>query len=305
MDLYRDDEVGFWKLEASDEEWELKPDYIKALPLYLNGLDSIFARAQQQDEAQLILSLLGIKGMQAEGWDPYDTTVDAIRAATRLHNETEDRLAAWHLSLWVYGHIVEAAAPYDLLANLINVAKGGRAGMSPFESEGGRLLSPGRKLELIGRGAEEIGNQAARPLLSAIWHRELRNGVFHADYTIHGSEIRLVGDGEVLSMEEFGALSGRAHGYHDAMIGLRRYYRGLYTEPKIVPAGPIAPGQNLTIVVREGYGAVGIKDALTPAERAAGGIPFRYVRLFPDEMALINADPELVLLPARPEPEES
>ncbi|MFL5832693.1 MAG: hypothetical protein ACJ76B_01760 [Solirubrobacterales bacterium] len=304
MDLYRDDEVGFWKLEATDEEWNLKPDYIRALPLYLNGLDSLFARAQQQDEAQLILSLLGIKGLQAAGWDPYDTTIDAIRAATRLHNETEDRVAAWHLSLWVYGHIVEAATPYDLLANLIHVAKGGQARMAPFSSEGGRLLSPGRKLELIGLGAEEIGNQAARALLAAIWHRQLRNGVFHADYTIHGSEIRLVGDGEVLTLEEFAAFSGRAHGYHDAMIGLRRYYRSLYTEPKIVPAGPISPGQNLTIIVRGGYGAVGIKDALTPAERAAGGIPFRYARLFPDEMAMINADPELALLPARPEPEK-
>lgn len=303
MELYRDDEVGFWKLEATDEEWKLKPDYIRALPLYLNGLDSIFARAQLQDEAQLILSLLGIKGLQTAGWDPYETTIDAIQAATRLHNETDDRVAAWHLALWVYGHIVEAAAPYDLLANLISVAKGGEAGMFPFASESGRLLSPGRKLELIGLGAEEIGNQAARPLLAAIWHRQLRNGVFHADYTIHGSEIRLVGDGAVLPVDEFAALSGRAHGYHDAMINLRRYYRSLYTEPKIVPAGPIAPGQNLTIIVREGYGAVGIRDAFTPAERAAGGIPFRYARLFPDEMALIDADPELALLPARPESE--
>jgi|GEM_PF-4376710 len=36
----------------------------------------------------------------------------------------------------------------------------------------------------------------------------------------------------------------------------------------------------------------------------AAGIPLHYARLFPDEMAL-NADPELALLPARPEPEES
>lgn len=89
------------------------------------------------------------------------------------------------------------------------------------------------------------------------------------------------------------------------MIGLRRFYSDLYAEPKIVTAGPIASDENLTIVVREGYGAVGLKDALTPAKRAARRNPVRYARLFPDEMALIDADPELALLPARPDPEES
>ena len=70
MELYRDDKVGFWKLDASEEEREQKPDYLDALPRYLNGLDSIFAKAMERDEAQLILSLLGIRGMQTEGWDP-------------------------------------------------------------------------------------------------------------------------------------------------------------------------------------------------------------------------------------------
>lgn len=104
VELYRDDEVSFWRLDATDEEWELKPDYVKALPLYLNGLDSIFAGAREQDEAQLILSLLGIKGLQAAGWDAYDTTIDAIRAVTRLYNETEDRIALAPLALGLRPH---------------------------------------------------------------------------------------------------------------------------------------------------------------------------------------------------------
>lgn len=68
MELFRD-EVGFWKLEASEEERGLKPDYLAALPQYLNGLDSIFAKAQEREEAQLILSLLGVRGVQTDGWD--------------------------------------------------------------------------------------------------------------------------------------------------------------------------------------------------------------------------------------------
>ncbi len=306
MDLYRDDKIGVWKVEASAEELEQKPDYLDALPRYLTGFDPIFAKAMERDEAQLILSLLGIRGMQAGGWEPYDTTVDAITATTRLHNETDDRLAARHLSLWIYGHIVEAAAPYELLANLIKVAQGERARITWLPDERGRALSPGRKIELIGRWAEEIGNQAACYLLAAVWHRELRNAVFHADYTLHGSEIRLIGDGVVISLEQFAELAGRAHAYHDAMIGLRRFYRSLYTEPKRVPAGPISgiPDEELIVIVREGEGAVGLKDALTPAERAAGGIPFRYAKLFPDESELLEADPYLARLPARPEHQE-
>lgn len=213
MEVLRDDTIGIWLVEASDEERELKRPYLEALPRYLTGLDSIFAKAMERDEAQLILSLLGIRGMQDGGWEPYDTTVDAIAAATRLHNESEDRLASRHLSLWIYGHIVEAAAPYDLLANLAKVAQGERARITWLPDERGRALSAGRKIELIGGWTEEIGNQCASYLLNAIWSRELRNSIFHADYTLHGSEIRLIGDGKVVTLEEFGELSGRAHAY--------------------------------------------------------------------------------------------
>ncbi len=307
MELYRDEETNIWRLVASEEELELKPDYLEALPRYLNGLYSVFAKAMERDEAQLIISLIGVRGMQAPGWEPYDTTIEAISAATRLHNETEDRLAARHLSFWIYGHIVEAAAPYDLLANLIKVAQGERAQITWLEDESGRALSPGRKIEQIGTWAEEIGNQEVRRLLTEIWHRELRNAVFHADYTVHGSEIRLVGDGMVLSLEQFAGLAGRATAYHDAMVGLRRYYGGLYAEPKRVPAGPIigVPEAELIVIVREGEGAVGLKDALTPDELANGGIRFRYGKFFPEEIELLESDPHLAVLPTRPRSEDS
>lgn len=61
------------------------------------------------------------------------------------------------------------------------------------------------------------------------------------------------------------------------------------------------PGEELIVIVREGDGAVGLKDSLTPAERAAGGIRFRYATLFPDEVETLEADPDLAALPARPD----
>jgi hypothetical protein len=96
---------------ATEEERAQKLPYLEALPRYLTGLDSIFARAMERDEAQLILSLgardPGYTGRKVE---PYDTTVEAIAAATAFTTKRR-ALVARHLSLWIYDHIVEAAAP--------------------------------------------------------------------------------------------------------------------------------------------------------------------------------------------------
>src|SRR5688500_11582794 len=106
VEVLRDEDTGIWIVEASQEERAFKPDYLTALPQYLTGFDSLARAAKRVDEAQFILALLGVRGMQDAGWDPYETTIQAIAAVTRLHNETDDRLAACHLQLWIYGHIV-------------------------------------------------------------------------------------------------------------------------------------------------------------------------------------------------------
>jgi hypothetical protein len=71
-----------------------------------------------------------------------------------------------------------------------------------------------------------------------------------------------------------------------------------------VRGGAITPGnpdQELEIIVREGEGAIGLKHTLNAAERAVGGIQFRYVaRVSREEIALLNSNPDLALLPARP-----
>lgn len=302
MEVLRDSETGVWFVEASDEERQLKPDYVDGLPHFLMAFDSLCRGAKKEAEAQFILALLGVRGLQDAGWDPYETTIEGIKAVTRLHNETGDPLAARHLQLWIYGHIVEAAVPYDLLANLIQISRGKSARMTWFPSRAGRPVSPGEKIERIAGWSDEIGNHAAGPLLRQIWDRDLRNAVFHSDYSIYGAEIRLPEAGEARSPEELAALSGKASAYHDAVIGVRQAHLQSYTEPKRVPAVAISPNfdEELVVIVRDRDGAVGLKHGLTADQVAAGGIQFRYAKLYPDEVEMLNADPELASLPARP-----
>jgi hypothetical protein len=306
VEVLRDEDTGFWIVEASQEELKLKPDYLAALSRYLTTFDRLAQVAKHVDEAQFILALLSVRGIQGAGWDPYATTIDGIKAATQLHNEAEDRLAARHLQLWIYGHIVEASVPYELIGNLAQVAVGEAAVMDPFRNLGTRP-SPGRKIAQICEWADQAGNEALSHLLPQIWDAELRNAVFHSDYAIHGDEIRLPGVGQSRSLEEVALLTGKASAYHDGVLGARRFHLESYTEPKRVRGGSITPAnsdEELMIIVREGAGAVGLKDTLTAADRAAGGITFHYVaRVSQEEIAMLNADPDLALLSARPSSE--
>jgi hypothetical protein len=192
--------------------------------------------------------------------------------------------------------------PYELLGNLAQISVGHPAVMDPFRDLRTRP-SPGEKIAAIADWADAAGNQAVAYLLPQIWDRELRNAIFHSDYSIHGAEVRLPALGQARSLEELAVVSGKAAAYHDGVLGVRRYHLESYAEPKRVRAGSISlanPDEELWIIVRDGDGAVGLKDALTAAERTAGGISFRYAKLYPDEKRMLDADPDLALLPARP-----
>lgn len=124
--------------------------------------------------------------------------------------------------------------------------------------------------------------------------------IFHSDYALHGVEVRLIGSQRSLSGDEVDTLCARADAYHHALATLRRTHLESYTAPVVIPAQPFAPPPaQAVVIVRQGEGAVGLKDAWSVAERAAGAIPFRLVVASYGEVAALNADPDLVLLPAR------
>jgi hypothetical protein len=302
MDVLRDSDGGHWLVEATDEERELKADYLDALPRYLNAFDPLLARAQAADEFQFIVALLGTFGMQAVGWIPYETTIEAVRSATKLYNENDDVIAGRHLRLWLYGHIVEASAPYDLLANALQIARGEQARPTWFPDENGRVVGPGAKIQRIGQWAESRGHAGIGELMGELWDRDLRNAVFHSDYALHGAEVRLPAAGVVRSREELDLITGRATAYHDAMVGVRSYYIQSYTEPKRISAASFAhdPDEEAVVIVREGDGAVGLKDGFSPEQVAAGAIRFRLAKLYPGEAQMLDSHPDLALLPGRP-----
>jgi hypothetical protein len=113
---------GTWTLRIADHEQskadQANPLYLEALPRYFTAFDLAFTRARERCEFEFLLSLFRVRGVQDAGWDPYETTLRAIPARRKVHDQIEEFEAARHLQLWVYGHILEASEPYELLGRL-------------------------------------------------------------------------------------------------------------------------------------------------------------------------------------------
>ncbi len=293
------DEDGGWRITDATAE-EAASEYAQAQPRYMTALDPVFTRAQNVSEFDFLHSLIPVFGLQDAGWDPYETTIGAVASTLDLIDNADDFAKARHLQLWLWGHILEASAPYELVARLLAVCSGQRPKGTHFpENDRGFPQSPGAKIAALENAAAELSLGNAIIPLREIWDRDLRNAVFHADYTLYGDAVRIPRLNKEYTSEEIDRLVVRALCAHQALESLRTLSIGDYEDPTTISAGEFAPGEQAIVIVRRGHGAVGVKDAYSRDQLAQGAIPFRLGVFTNAEQALLEADPELAVLPER------
>jgi len=299
------DEKGVWTLELTEGEKSregLSPPYVDALPRYLTALDPAFDRARETSEFNFLFSMFAVRGMQDAGWDPYETTVRAINAIREIHGQIKGE-ANRHLALWLYGHIMEASEPYEFIGNLIDVAVGGRFNVERFPPHpNGAPLSPETKIARLEEQATAAGMRTVILPMRESWNREFRNAIFHADYSLYGSEVRTIRPPRKYGDDQVMTLVNRALAYHEAISILRTTHIQSYTEPVTIPIDPRFsgdPDEKAVVIVRERYGATGLKDAWTEEDLRRGHIPFRIGRFTQEESRIMDADRMLALLPRR------
>lgn len=302
---------GSWLFEPVGDEKPLSSAYQQTLGRYLTCLEPAFSRAVDQCEFEFIMCLLRVRGIQDAGWDPYISTYSAIDSMTALHERLDDPVAARHLELWMYGHMVEASEPYELIANLIEVASGGRWSGWRFPMVGKpprlRPQSPGEKIRQIVDRSKAAGIPDVAVPFREMWNRDLRNAISHAEYSIHEDQIRILRPHpRSYPYLDLNALINRAHAFHQATRILDAAYRAAYTEPQAIPVHPDFspdPDEKAMVMVREGYGVIGVKDAWTAEELAAGRIPWLVGHFLQEESALLHKDRMTAFFPTKTQAE--
>ena len=185
------------------------------------------------------------------------------------------RRKLWKLNcisrFWLYGHAVEASEPYELLANLIDISQGGlfRLMRFPPRKDGGPP-SPGDKIKKLEQAAKSAGMDGVVIPMQEVWNNNLRNAIFHSDYSLHLGDVRFKKlrarkDGTlkekvfVYKNDEIVILVNWGLAYFRALQLLRSYHIGLYTEPKEIAGDPRVlndPNARAIVMVREGHGAI-------------------------------------------------
>lgn len=298
------DQNGVWRFDGPrPHSWN--SHYGEAIINYLNYLDIAFSRAYRTCEFEFLLTLFRVRGLQDAGWDPYETSIKAVKNITEIAKKTRNWETQKNLLLWLYGHIVEASEPYEMLSNLIDISMGGCYSISQFSPhKRGKPKSPGEKIsELKRKAVESDMKDVVRPL-EDIWNRDLRNAIFHSDYALYGGETRITSTtGGRFSNEAINILINKALAYFDSLKNLYQAYIGSYDKPKVIDVHhefSKDPDEMAVVIIRQSYGAVGLKDNWTFEELRRGKIPFRIGRFFPEEIKLLDKQPTLSVLPERP-----
>ncbi len=295
---------GIWTTKASSIHGD--SIYRESLTNYLNRLDELFSRAKTACEFEFILTLLRVKGMADPGWDVYENTQSVFRCISQSTRRIKDFEAKRHIYLWLYGHIIEASEPYEILANLINVASGGRYGFSNFPDKiiGKKRRSipqsPSEKIDTLNEMVQGANLIDFSLPINDFYDKDLRNAVFHADYSLFDGELRIQKPLKSYSNEETQAIINKALAYHEGLQTVLTCYTQMYDSPKLVPVHPEfarSPNEKAITIVRKGYGLVGIKDSWTKDEIRAGRIPWSIARLHVYENRMLDEDPLNPILP--------
>ncbi len=270
------------------------PTYAKSLILYLNCLDPLFDKAQTKCEFQFILTLLRNRGVQDAGWDAYENSVNTIDAIMRLKNKVSGSLRG-NLSLWMYAHIVEASEPYETIANLLNIVNGDAYRIFNFPkrktSWGYRNQYPSEKIAYL----EQLSKKANMPdvviPIKDIFDKDLRNAIFHSDYSFYEGEVRLNDPSRIYSQQQTLEITNKALAYHEVIKNMIEGYQKSYTTSEIINVShgfSKDPNEKAVLIIRKGHGVTGMRDNWSPKELKSGKISWSIGRFLGYEQKYLN-----------------
>ena len=276
--------------------------YAEVFIKYFNILFQLYSEAFEVSEYSALMTLLAVRGIEDPGWDPYESTLNIVDSVRDIHGKVEDYVAQKNLQLWSYCHILEASEPYEKIMNLLSIINGKEYTTECFPAnKRGNPQTPGQKIAKIKELSRKLAICPLEDIFDDLWDKQLRNSIFHSDYSFYGEYTRTRNPFREFTGKEINEKINKTLAYLDSMRAIHKNFISSYEEPCLVDLPKTFSGrqsEKARVIVRKKHGAVGIKDNYSIEELRKGFIPFRLGRFYDYEIELLNKDSELALLPA-------
>lgn len=295
--IFNKSEDGIYSFKTKTKDWN--QTYSESLIKYLNCLSPLFDKAKKKNEFEYILTLLQYRGLSEPGYVAFDNTISIFTEIFSLQNKIKDANQRLNITFWAYAHWVEASEPYELIANLLKVINGGRYSISNFPKKPSgkyqREQYPHEKIEYLKEVAKISNMENSLFPIEETYDRQLRNSIFHSDYSIYNQEMRSY---KTFSDEETYEIINRFMAYYQALKHLYDSAIEEYEKPVLVKIPPyFNQFEFATTISRKQHGLVGIKDNHTKEELAQGYMPWHIVRLLGYEVKMLKNDPTINQFP--------
>lgn len=182
--------------------------YLKACDRYGAILEKIFfpPNPAKHDIVNYFASLLRVTGAEDSGWDPYAESKGLLFDLNNIFKLElpKDRfpdpdLTIWRMGLFMYSHILEMDAPYEVITNLMRYQLGHGYSPNPYykflNSDGkkkfkSRGLYPLEKIEIIKKLDKELKTGIGE-VFDEFYNSNLRNAISHSDFVLTESQFRV------------------------------------------------------------------------------------------------------------------
>jgi hypothetical protein len=208
---------------------------------YYEYLRSLFFKAANSDGFNYICTLLRVEGITSREWDAFVEAEEASRDISKLLRKTGKSKRSLRLALFLYCHLTEMSAPYEILANLLRCRQGKNYSMSPFahlvkinkskkNPFGWRKLPyPIQKISHIKELSKICHEDRPGKIFDSFFDNNVRNAFYHSDYTITEDEFRIIEGSSYavpsIKLDELSDKLTRCFAFYSAFFGVFKNIR--------------------------------------------------------------------------------
>jgi len=258
------------------EWWYKKQNHVLSeyTDKYIEYFNHLFARAANTGGLEYLYTILRVEGITSGHWDAFVESEEAVADFSKMLRKmgSGQEKRALRTALFIYCHLTEMSAPYEIICNLLRCCMNQSYKFYPFahlvrviKNNNGfdkRLLPyPSKKIAFIKELTAMSGEERLSQIIEDFFSNDVRNAFYHSDYTISEDEFRIIDGagpgGESISLEKLSDMLARCFAFYSAFfIVYKKVRKGLAAGDHFLLQNCQLRGKKLDFALRKPFDSI-------------------------------------------------